>query len=204
MCCIGKNFISIAYTNCIDDVYPYSDSYESLENVQIISRATAYDHPNSNTYILIFHELLYYGKHMKHSLINSNHIWFNVLDFFDNPIHDDELYIKIDNELNVPVQFKATKCIFMSRMPTRAELDTWQHFDMKSHNEWNPDSVNIRDLSKIYQLSKNDTMCIFHTKRNTVYTYSMPTSNHVHDMYSYHDPSSEKYILSENFSSSIQ
>ena len=113
-------------------------------------------------------------------------------------------YIEMDDGFNVPVQFKGNKCIFSLHMPTRAELDTCQHFDMTGHNEWNEDSVNIFDLSKIYQLSKNDTMCIFHTKRNTVYTYSMPTSNHVHDMYSYHDPSSEKYILSENFSSSIQ
>ena len=71
---------------------------------------------------------------MKHSLTNPNQVQFNVLDFFDNPIHDDELYIKIDNELNVPVQFKGNKCIFLSRLTTRAEIDMCQHFDMTSHN----------------------------------------------------------------------
>ena len=40
------------------------------------------------------------------------------------------------------------KCIFFSRMPTRAELETCRHFDMMSHNEWNPDSVSIHDLRK--------------------------------------------------------
>ena len=55
----------------------------------------------------------------------------------------------MDDELNVPVKFKGTKCIFSSRVPTCAELDTCQNFDMAIHNEWNQDSVNIRDLSKI-------------------------------------------------------
>ena len=60
------------------------------------------------------------------------------------------------DELNIPVQFKGNKCLFSSCVPTRAELDTCQHFDMTGHNEWNEDSVNIFDLSKIYQLSEID------------------------------------------------
>ena len=56
----------------------------------------------------------------------------------------------MDNELNVHVQFKGTKCIFLSRVTIRADLETCQNFDMKIHNEWNTDR-------KIYQLSKNHT-----------------------------------------------
>ena len=72
------------------------------------------------------------------------------------------------DELNFPVKFKGTKCIFSPRMPTHAELDTVRHFDTKIHNEWNPDSFNIRDLSKISQLSKNYTRYIYQTKRDTL------------------------------------
>ena len=36
---------------------------------------------------------------------------------------------------------------------------------------------------------------IYQTNRDTVYTYPIPTSNYVHDTYSYHDPSSYKAIL---------
>ena len=93
-------------------------------NVPVVSRATAYDHPNGNTYILIFHESLYYGKQMKQSLINPNQIRLSGLDFFDNPINGDELYIEMDDEVNAPVKFTGNKCIILSRMPTRAELDT--------------------------------------------------------------------------------
>ena len=69
----------------------------------------------------------------------------------------------MDDELNVSVQFKGTKCIFLSCVPTRAELDTCIHFDTKIHNEWNIDSVNIRDLSSISQLYKNDMRYIYQT-----------------------------------------
>ena len=141
---------------------------------------------------------------MNHSLINPNQIRFNGLDFFDNMIRDDELYIEMNDELNIPVQFKGTKCIFLSLVPTHAELEMCQHFYMKSNNKWNPDSVNLRELRKISQQYKNDTRNIYQTKRDTVYTYPIPKSKHVHDTYSYHDPSSEKSILLEIFSSFIQ
>ena len=98
--------------------------------------------------------MLYYGKQIKHSLIKPRRIRFNELALFDNNICDDELYIEMDEELNVPMKFKVTKCIFLSRVPIHAELDTCRHFDMTIYNEWNPDSVNIRDLRKISQLSK--------------------------------------------------
>ena len=55
-CCLGTKFIPIAYTNHTADLYTYSDAYESLEKFPIFSRATAYDHPNGNIYILISHE----------------------------------------------------------------------------------------------------------------------------------------------------
>ena len=87
---------------------------------------------------------------MKHSLVNPNQIRFNGLELFNNPIRDDEMYIEMDDELNFPIQLKGAKCIFSSRVPKRAELGTCQNFDMTVHNEWNTDSFNIRDLSKIY------------------------------------------------------
>ena len=107
---------------------------------------------------------------MKHSLVNPNQIRFNGLELFNNPIRDDEMYIEMDDELNIPVQFKGTKCIFLSLVPTQTELDTFRHFYIMIHNEWNPDSINIRDLSKISQLSKNDTRYIYQTKHHTVHT----------------------------------
>ena len=141
---------------------------------------------------------------MKHSLTNPNQVQFNVLDFFDNHIRKDEMYIEMDDDLNVPMQFKGTKCILLSCAPTRAELDMCRHFEITSYDEWNSPSVNIHDLRNISQLFKNDMRYIYHTKRDTVYTYPIPTSTHVHNTYLYHDPSSDEDISLEIFSSFIQ
>ncbi len=71
-CCLGSSFLPIAFTNRTADVYPYDSSYQPVTNVPIVSGATAYDHPDGNTYILVFHEALYYGSKLSHSLINGH------------------------------------------------------------------------------------------------------------------------------------
>ena len=35
--CLGRNFTPIAYTNRSADLYPYSEAYEPIENVPIVS-----------------------------------------------------------------------------------------------------------------------------------------------------------------------
>ena len=59
-CCIVNCFIPIVYTNRWADVYPYSEAYGPIENVPIVSGDTAYNNMDGNTYILVFHDYLYY------------------------------------------------------------------------------------------------------------------------------------------------
>ena len=74
-CCLGSNFCILSYTNRTADVYPYDTSYEPLHNVPIVTGATAWTCLNTDeTYILVFNELLYYGKRLSHSLINPNQV----------------------------------------------------------------------------------------------------------------------------------
>ena len=56
---------------------------------------------------------------MKHSLINSNHIRSNGLDFLDNPMCNHEVYVEIEF-LNVPLKSKGTKFMLIYRVPTCA------------------------------------------------------------------------------------
>ena len=108
--CLGTNFIPLAYANRSTYIYSYNDAYDPIENVPIVSGATAYDHPNGTTYILVFHESMYYGTKMQHSLINPNQVRFHGIDFFDNTVSDNELYIDMDDYTEIPLQFKGTKC----------------------------------------------------------------------------------------------
>ena len=117
------------YTNLLTDVYPYNDTYNPVENVPIVSGTTEYDHPNSGTYIPVFHESLYYGTKIQYSLINLNQVRFHWIDFFDNPVCTEELYIEVDDKTSTPLQFKGTKCVFKSRVLTRRELDSCPQYD---------------------------------------------------------------------------
>ena len=119
-CCFGSNFMPLNYSNRSADVHPYSDEYSPIRNIPIISGATAYDHPNGNTYILIFNECLYFRKRMKHSLINPNQIRWNGLQFQDNPTND--TFIEMEEDLTIPLNYVGTKCVFDSRAPTKQEL----------------------------------------------------------------------------------
>jgi hypothetical protein len=74
-CVAGKNFIVLSFTGRECDVYPYSQQYEAVRNIPIVSAATAIQHPNSGeTLILVFNEVLWYGDRMDHSLINPNQL----------------------------------------------------------------------------------------------------------------------------------
>lgn len=146
-CCLGTNFIPLHYTN-----YPYHGDYKPLKSVPIVTGATAFDHPNGQTYIIIINEGLYFGKEMDHSLLNPNQIRFHGLDFFDNPTRDEKLCMQIDDDLFVPLIFKGTKCSFVSCVPTKSELDNCPHLHVTSSKEWEPTAL-LRSISMFDPMS---------------------------------------------------
>jgi hypothetical protein len=74
-CCLGQNFLVLNLTYRTADVYAYDTSIKPIENVPIVSGATVFDDLlTGNTYILVFHESLYYGEQLDHSLINPNQV----------------------------------------------------------------------------------------------------------------------------------
>ena len=74
-CCLGKNYTILEYMRRTADVYAYDKSIKPIENVPIVSGATAWDDPHTGeTYILVINEALYYGTKLDHSLINPNQL----------------------------------------------------------------------------------------------------------------------------------
>jgi hypothetical protein len=202
-CCLGCNFIPIHYTNRTADVYPYNDAYEPIENVPIVSGATAYDHKDGSTSILIFNEALYYGDQMKHSLINPNQVRFNGLDFWDNPLRDDELFMEITEELRVPLRFKGTKCVFKSRVPTKEELDTCPHFEITSPHPWEPNEVDMNNIKGTFD-AKVSSIKRHAFKISTGINNAFERAHNTVMEYAYLDPSSDEAILSAITPSLVQ
>jgi len=142
-CCLGKNFLVLHSTYRTADVYAYDTSIKPIENVPIVTAATAFDDPTSgNTFILVFNEALYYGEKLDHSLINPNQIRSYGIPFWDNPFdpaHD--LSIEVHPDLTIPLRAFGTKVGFRTRVPTQLELRKCEHIHMTSSSLWNPSDV---------------------------------------------------------------
>ena len=142
-CCLGTNFVIMNYTSRMADVFPYDSSYAPLKNVPIVTGATAWDDPITKaTYILVFHESLYYGTKLNHSLLNPNQIRQNHgIGYWDNPfdpLHD--LAIKTD-DVQIPLSQFGTKIEFSSRAPTDAEMNNCTHIQMTDQFPRDPETV---------------------------------------------------------------
>ena len=144
-CCLGKNFVVLTPTFRTADVYAYDTSIKPIENVPIVSGATAYDDPGSGrTYILVFHESLYYGDKLDHTLINPNQVRSYGIPFWDNPFDSERsLSIDVNDDLHIPLRTIGTKVAFRTRVPTAYELEKNDHIHMTSAQPWNPTNVTM-------------------------------------------------------------
>ena len=147
-CCLGKNLSVLPYTNRLADVYPYNSSYKPMENVPIVTGATAWTDPfTGETFILVFNEALFYGHKLDHSLLNPNQLRQHGLDFWNNSYDVNySLEISVEDKIRIPLSFKGTKLSFKSRVPTNEELNSCLHIEMTSLNPWNPHSVRLGEL----------------------------------------------------------
>ena len=74
--CAGAAFLMLEDTSMICNMGGFHNQMERIEGVAIVTCATAYDHPGlQETLILIFHESLYFGAELEHSLICLNQLW---------------------------------------------------------------------------------------------------------------------------------
>lgn len=85
-CCAGNTMCILKYTGQTCDVAPFLDSLGTTSDIPVVKAATAYDDPiTSVTYILIFHQALYFGNKLDHNLICPNQLCANGLVIADVP-----------------------------------------------------------------------------------------------------------------------
>ena len=149
-CCLGKNFIISQYTTRSSDVYAYDKSYEPIENVPIVTGMTAYDDDaTGQTYILVFHEALYYGNKLDHSLINPNQLRNYGIKVNDNPYdRSNSLGIIANDEVLIQMHTRGTKIQFGTRVPTTQELNECLKIDMTSPIPWEPSQVCMQEINR--------------------------------------------------------
>ena len=78
ICAGGSNFVMLDNPDHIKnhvDVAPFSEEYKTIKGIPVASCATSYtDLEKGETYILVFHQMLYFGEKLSHSLLCPNQI----------------------------------------------------------------------------------------------------------------------------------
>ena len=92
-CVAGTNCVPLNYTDRTCDVLPYSDVYQPVSNVPIVTAATGYTASTGLNYILVIPEALYMPN-LQHSLFNPNQFRHFGTVVQDNPFALDPMKIE--------------------------------------------------------------------------------------------------------------
>ena len=146
---LGKNCVVISFTGRECDVSPYTDTYDSIKGVPIVTGASAWTCPDTGeTMILVFHEALWMGDVLEHSLINPNQLRHHGIVVQDNPYARSPLAITTeDDTYSFPLQTEGTTIYLSTRTPTDQELQQCRHVQLTSASEWNPLDVQFPNSS---------------------------------------------------------
>jgi hypothetical protein len=138
-CVAGANFLACEFNGITCEVIPFlKNDYESTENVPIVSAATAWTNKETGeTVILYFHQVLWYGKQLEHSLLNPNQLRHYGRSVCDDVTDKSRLFgINIDDEFLIPFTMTGTNIFFKSRVPTKWEMENCRVIIM-THNRPN-------------------------------------------------------------------
>jgi hypothetical protein len=143
-CVVGPNFVILHYTSRECDVSPYTEVYESVKAVPIVSGATAWtDEGTGLTYILVVNEGLWMLDTVTASLINPNQLRANGTEVQGNPFAG-PMFIRNEGDedvVSIPMFAAATNISIKMWTPTQEELDTCQRIILTSDAEWEPNDI---------------------------------------------------------------
>ena len=146
-CCFGPNFAILYLTGVKCTVSAFSKEHEAMQDIEVASAYTAYDNPeDGRTYILEFHEGLWFGNRMDHSLINPNQVRITGISLCDDPF-DPIRALGIDIEthsLFIPFKTFGTTMFFETRRPKPEEYYSCPRIEMTSPVPWDPATVTLR------------------------------------------------------------
>jgi hypothetical protein len=136
------------------DVYPFKDGYEAEKHVPVATCATFITTGQGTEFILVGHEMLYFGREMERSLLNQiqirHHITHHGGYIQDNfTREDEELGMLTGNagEVFIPFQMNGTALNFESRVPSKDEVDNLPHIVITANDAWDPKTVRLQKIS---------------------------------------------------------
>ena len=139
----GSNCIILHYTGKECDVSPYRDDYDPIQNVPIVTAATAWQSPaTGKIYILVLNEVLWMGDTMQHTLLNPNQLRHFGTIVQDNPMSDHPLsIITEDYDFSMGLTMAGTIVYTDTHTPSENELTSCPHVQLTSPKPWDPHTV---------------------------------------------------------------
>jgi hypothetical protein len=156
MCC-WKELCVVSYTGRLCDVAPFSDTYNAMVGVPIVSAATLYtDVQTGVKYILVINEALHMPN-LPYSLLNPNQVRYAGNQVFDNPFdHDNAIRMNVFGKPGgsavVPIQVVGTILLFTTRIPMADELAVLPHFHLTLTDEWKPHTILLSSLRVVNEV----------------------------------------------------
>ena len=138
---LGSNCVVLSYTGKECEVSPYSSEYEAVQNVPVVTGATVWMNPTDGTaYLLVFHESLWMGDKLDHTLVNPNQLQAYSVSIQDNPFDTKPLSITTD-DVSVKLYSEGMIICGDTRMPTESELGQLPWLILTSPHDWDPHNV---------------------------------------------------------------
>ena len=150
-CVAGRNCVPLHFTDRTCDVQPYSNEYQPVTGVPIVTAATGYTTSSGRNFILIMHETLWMPQ-LEHSLFNPNQFrHFGTL-VQDNPYADTPMLVtSLGGDFVACLQTKGTDIFLKTWAPSDDDLQRYPHIQLSSDLPWNPRAIELPNITPIQQ-----------------------------------------------------
>ena len=139
---LGANCVVLSHTGQTCEVMPYSDTYNAIADVPVVTGATLWTPPHDgDEYILIFYEVLWMGDTLQHTLVNPNQLRAYGTTVQDNPFASSPLIFDPPNGPVITLTTMGTIIYCTTRAPSYQELSSLPHITLSSSATWDPHNV---------------------------------------------------------------
>ena len=143
---LGSNCVVLSYTGKECEVSPYSSQYEAVQNDPVVTEATVWTNAADGTaYLLIFHESLWMGDKLDHTLVNPNQLQAYGVSIQDNPFDAKPLSI-ITVDISVELYLEGAIICGDTWTPTESELSRLPCLILTSPHDWDPHNVSLQTV----------------------------------------------------------
>ena len=143
--CAGINWTLVETMGMECKVSDFMGKQAASRHVPIATCATCIrDKVSGAEYILIGHQMLWFGSSLRKTLLNQNQIRYAGHSVRDDPTRqEDEGFGIVAEGLHIPFEMRGTTIFFESRAPTSHEIETLPAITLTRQEVWDPRSVDL-------------------------------------------------------------